>query len=330
LGAVLLSGCSDDATNRNTQEAIDSSGLVSLARVGWFWASAPVDTNYVFTLAPENRVETRWFLPRVRVKRLYLNPELQGRERDETQQALHVFMKADADGWQPTSWGGIMRGLSRVGVDLSESQFVDLWVNDNQQELADRRGILHIDFGYISEDFFWPEDDQGNLVIGTWQYEDANRDGVFTHDEDTGLDGVSGGDVYGADYGIPEDPFPNINGTEANNREDDEDINGNTIQDLDNGYYSVTIDLANDEALVDVAQEYADQPDVIEKLNGTAWRNYRIRLGDAETVRPTSYDTIPDIHAVTHIRVWYEDQEPGAPQTVNLQLSELSFLGSSK
>jgi len=309
-------------------EGIDSSDLVSLARIGWSWASAPVDSNNLFTLAPEDRVETRWFLPKERVKRLYLNPELQDRERDETQQALHLFMKAGSDGWQPSNWGGIMRSLSRVGLDLSKSQFVEFWLNDDQQDILDRRGTLHIDFGYLSEDFFWPEDDEGNLEIGTWQFEDANRDGVFTHEEDVGLDGVTGNDVYGAEYGSAADPFASINGTEANNREDDEDINGNTVQDRDSGYFSIAIDLAEDAALVDVAQEYADQPDVIEKLNGSAWRKYRIRLGDVEEARPASGGTTPDIHAVTHIRVWYEDTEAGAPETVDLQLSELSFLGS--
>ena len=36
-----------------------------------------------------------------------------------------------------------------------------------------RRGRLHIDFGYVNEDGFWPQDDEENLIVGSWEREDG-------------------------------------------------------------------------------------------------------------------------------------------------------------
>ncbi len=104
----------------------------------------------------------RWYLPKDRVLRRYLNPDLVNQERDETQQAMDLYMQADPDsGWGAQNWGGIMRGISRTGLDLSRSQFLEFWVNDKEPDATQRSGNLHIDFGYISEDGFWPQDSDG-------------------------------------------------------------------------------------------------------------------------------------------------------------------------
>jgi len=39
-------------------------------------------------------------------------------------------------------------------------------------------------------------------------------------------------------------------------------------------------------------------------------------------------NAIADIAAIRHFRIWYEDDEPNAPEAVSLQLSEMAFLGS--
>ncbi|MFH2053934.1 MAG: cell surface protein SprA [bacterium] len=318
-------------------EGVDSSNFVSLNRTGWSWASAPyLGSGYVSRegdlrqFDPIDRVQTlRWFLPRDRVLRRYLNPELQNQERDETQQAMDLYLRAEDGIWDPEDWGGIMRGISRTGVDLSKSQFVEIWVNDGKIDLADRSGRLHIDFGFINEDGFWPKDAAGQLIVGDFEQEDGivdgNRDGVWTYDEDIGLDGrENGSQRYSAEYEIDGDaPFPRINGTSRNNREDTEDLNGNTRLDRDNGYFTTTIDLAETEALVDVLFDYDDVQDLREL--GQAWRKYRIPLGAVDSV---SVGTAANIKAVTHVRIWYENDDAIAPAAVHLQLSELKFLGS--
>ena len=58
----------------------------------------------------DNRVEqVRWFLPQERVLRRYLNPELVNQERDETQQAMNMYLRSDDGIWESDDWGGIMR-----------------------------------------------------------------------------------------------------------------------------------------------------------------------------------------------------------------------------
>ena len=318
-------------------EGVDSSNFVSLTRTGWSWASAPflgmayVDSTMdMRSFDPVDRVGTvRWFLPRERVLRRYLNPDLINQERDDTQQAMDLFLRADDDKWDPEDWGGIMRGISRTGIDLSKSQFVEIWVNDGHPDRELRTGRLHIDFGYINEDGFWPLGADGQPVTGTFEQEDGIgdnfRDGIWTYDEDIGLDGNENGPQrYSAEYEIDGDsPFPRINGTARNNREDSEDLNRNGRLDRDNGYFTTTIDLKNTPALIDVDYDFDDVQEMRDK--GIAWRKYRIPIGVVDSV---SVGTAANIKAITHVRIWYENDAVDAPQEMHLQLSDFKFLGS--
>lgn len=338
-------------------EGVDASDVITLTRGSWFWASAPVvdvpGTTEKYD-ANDRVPAVRWFLDRDRVLRRYLNPDLEGQERDETQQAMDLFLHTGTDTtWGEQSWGGIMRGISRTGLDLSRSQFLEFWVNDKVANPEDRSGNLHIDFGYISEDGFWKKNPDGTPITGTWEREDginseAERDYVWTQSEDVGLDGNERGtQLYDAsytydgtttlsttgeelaiDYPGPDTPYPGINGTARNNREDTEDLNGNTRLDQENTYFSAVIALA-DSALIDVLRDYpASQTDEL-AAEGQAWRKYRIRLSDVVPVAQDAGD-VPNIEAVTHIRIWYEDSEGdfAGRKQVHLQLSDLRFLGS--
>jgi cell surface protein SprA len=228
-----------------------------------------------------------------------------------------------------------MRGLGRSGIDLSKAQFIEFWINDFDT-VGIRRGKLHIDFGTISEDFVWPATDSG-LEYNTEQLEDFNRDAIFaTQQEDVGLDAeidlsapegpvvVREGEPYSAEEGTDEDPYPRINNTARNNFEDKEDLNDDTRFNRGSGYFSVTIDLAETEPLVDVWRDYPG-----EDLQGTTWRKYRIRLDKTGIEELSDGGAIADIAAVKHVRIWYEDPDPiGRPDLTRLQLSELQFLGS--
>ena len=320
-------------------EGVDASDIITLTRIGWSWAAPPflgerhrLETGDMRTFDPEDRVDNvRWFLPKDRIERRMLNPDLVNQERSETQQVMDLYLRDDDGVWDDEDWGGITRGLSRTGQDLSKSQFVEIWVNDGHTDIQDRSGKLHIDFGYISEDGFWPLDENDEFILGTHQQEDGimpgtEADGVWSYDEDIGLDGNENGPQrFEVDYNISGDqPFPRINGTARNSREDNEDINGNSTLDLDDGYFTTVIDLAETEALVDVVYDYTDVADLI--ANNQAWRKYRIRIGDVDTV---SVNLQPNIKAITHARIWFEDDDPVDPTApVHLQLSEFKFLGS--
>lgn len=325
-------------------EGVDSSNYVSLTRASWSWASVPFlgeayqDSSLDFrTFEPEKRVTTRWFLPRDRVLRRYLNPNLIKEERDDTQQVMDLYLRAD-DGWESDNWGGIMRGISRTGLDLSKSQFVEIWVNDGVPDKDFRSGRLHIDFGYINEDGFWTLDEDSNLVIGNFDQEDGITynpetgegtapDGIFTAAlEDIGLDGLgeNGPQGYNANYEIGGDsPFPRINGTARNSREDTEDLNRNARMDRNDGYFTTVIDLKNTQALIDVDYDFEDVQDL--KDQNIAWRKYRIPLGAVDKV---SGGSIADIRSITHARIWYENDTQDARDAVRLQLSDFKFLGS--
>ncbi len=346
--SLQLSGeIAGSVPNPNTQgdvfledfEGIDASDIMPISRLSWMWGSAPAqgrDPDYVAEVndprdfVPQDRTDVRWFLPKDTVQRRFLNPDLREAEGKEPQQVLQVRMDAGDAGWGGTSWGGIMRGLGRSGIDLSKAQFLEFWVNDFRPQPTARRGRLHVDFGYIDEDFFWPVRD-GALRTDTWEREDANSDGIFAAaTEDVGLDrdlnDPGAPDYYDPAFNDYADPYPLINGTERNLREDTEDLDGDTQQDRLNGYYSIMVDLA-DSALVDVLRDYpADQVAGLEAA-GQAWRKFRIRLNDARAVSPPS-GTSPQIRQVTHVRIWYEDAEPGAPRQTQIQLSEIKFLGS--
>ncbi|MHB8078090.1 MAG: T9SS outer membrane translocon Sov/SprA, partial [Candidatus Krumholzibacteriia bacterium] len=347
--SLQLSGeIAGSVPNPNTQgdvyledfEGIDASDIMPVSRLSWMWGSAPAqgrDADYVNAVndprdfTPQDRAQVRWFLPKDVVQRRFLNPDLREAEGKEPQQVLQLWMDAGDAGWGNSTWGGIMRGLGRSGIDLSKAQFLEFWVNDFRPQPTERRGKLHIDFGYIDEDFYWPVRD-GALVLGTWEREDINPpDGIFTAaTEDVGLDrelnGPGAPDYYAPDFNSYADPYPQINGTERNLREDSEDLDGDTLLDRLNGYYSITVDLA-DSAQVDVLRDYA--PDQVTGLEaaGQAWRKFRVRLNDARPVSPPD-GTAPQIRQVTHVRVWYEDGSAGAPRQTQLQLSEIKFLGS--
>jgi len=261
--------------------------------------------------------------------RRYLDPDLTGQDRDETQASMSLFFRADDGTWDAEDWGGITQGFSRVGEDLSSAQFVEIWLNDGQPDISLRRGKLHIDFGFISEDGFWPMDLTGQLVVGEWEREDGilpgqDPDGVWTHEEDIGLDGNEfGAQRYAPDFEIGGDtPFPSINGTARNNREDNEDINGDASFNQDNGYFTVTIDLKETEALVDVVYDYGDVEDLVS--DNIAWRKYRVPVASVDEV---SLDAVPNLSRVTHVRIWYEDPEPGGRAARELQVSEFKFVG---
>jgi len=324
-------------------EGVDSSDVISLTRIAWSWSSAPfLGKRYLEenpdprTFDPEDRVETvRWFLPQERSLRRHLNPDLINQERDETQPSMDLYLRADDGSWGDEDWGGIMRSISRTGLDLSKAQFVEIWVNDGVADIDRRRGKLHIDFGYINEDGFWPVDGD-NLEIGTRQREDGivdefPDDVFYAPEEDIGLDGNEfGPQRFDAAYEINGDtPYPGINGTARNTREDDEDLNGDDRLNTDNGYFTATIDLKETDALVDVVYDYDNAGDLF--AANIAWRKYRIPVTAVDTV---SVGTAANLRAITHTRIWFEDPPDDTNNheirtaPITLQMSEFKFLGS--
>jgi hypothetical protein len=289
--------------------------------------------------------EVRWYSPPSAVKQKDLKPNLTDvLGARNPQQVLCISVpKRPSPSVVPDDstrlWVGLTYPLDQVGLDLTRSQFIELWVNDFRDHHAPdaaarvrgRHVKLHVDLGTVGEDQMRAPDAPPNGLLDT---EDKRGDNVLTQDEDTGLDGlmnpdsgttrirdlVTAGpaDPAGDDFHPPDEAvtksegrslYPvhwrSVNGTE-NNRTilpvpDTEDINLNRILDPNDDYVEYTIDLGDVSAQAPYLETdvYRDFPGVAED-NG--WRRYRIPIGDPQAKKFGN----PNLALVQHVRVWLQ------------------------
>lgn len=299
------------------EASLEAPGDVTLDRSEWYPASAP---HLEYYDASSRMGSIGWYSPESRVRRHLLDPELQGSSRDATESALEIYLE-DLDG--SGTWGGIMTGYQSPGPSLVNVSELEIWVNDFRQDPDERQGFMHVDVGTISEDFAWPLDLEGEPQYGTSQWEDFNRDRVFdVNTEDVGLDAwIVGSDVlrqgapYDATWSATGCPYPGINNTALNGREDSEDLNSDDVINALNNYNSWSIDLANDVADVDVAVDYP-----IEDLEGTAWRRYVLPI-DASVL--ITGQGLWSAEQCNHLRIWFAGLSPS--DEARFQLARVKF-----
>lgn|GEM_PF-6640530 len=327
-------GCSDDDPV-SPSPGPDLEVTWPEARSLWSRSAAPhhgLDPEYVAAtgdarqFAPAARVETRWFLPHDPVYRRYLEPHAEGDVRAQIEPTLELYLRAEDGVWEACSWGGITRGLGVKGISLDPWVHLEVWVNDFTVDPQMRRGRLHFDFGFLDEDFAWPQDGTGEMITGTYQDEDADGDGVFTYLEDLGLDGIpSSSDLYGVEYGSGADPFPYINGTEHNQIHDHEDLDGDGAFETFEACFTLAVDLSDTPAFVDVLADYPTSETGELADLGQTWRGFRLPLASARVVSSPPEMRAPDPDHVTHLRIWYEDQSAGGGAARRLQLARMAF-----
>jgi hypothetical protein len=338
---------------------LPSGGEVPLVEVGGR-VSAISDTL--------RNTELRWYSPPSYVKERDLKPNLidaQGAQNPRQVLCLSVPRRPSGALTPETPlWAGVDYMLDQVGLDLSRSQFIELWVNDfNDQHASDGLGRvrgrhvkLHIDLGTMSEDQMRSPDQPPNGLLDT---EDRARDNVLTVDEDTGLDGLmnpdssivrdlvtsNATDPEGDDFRPPNeivtreparsiDPrnWVSVNGTEGNRTinpvPDTEDQNLNGALDTNNNYLEYTIDLGDvsPEAPYLVTDVHAAFPATAED-NG--WRRYRIPIAGSGAVKFGN----PNLTMVQRVRVWIQgvvesDESPADIRKPLLMLGGLEIVGS--
>src|SRR5262249_54038224 len=129
--------------------------------------------------------ETRWYSPYSVVKEKDLKPtlqEAQGAQNNRPVLAISVPKRPKA--WTPgkTLWCGVQSVLDPVGLDLSRSQFIELWVDDFNDfhdpahpapRVRGQHVRMHIDIGTVSEDQMRAPDEPPNGRLDT---EDTNKD----------------------------------------------------------------------------------------------------------------------------------------------------------
>jgi hypothetical protein len=298
-----------------------------------------------------------WFNPFNVVRERDLRPALtRAEDRDAPVSVLSWWVPQKYSGAAHDSlWFGVTQPLDRNGIDMSRSQFIDLWINDFRdfQYLRKSGVTLNIDIGTVSEDAQHYPDALPNGVLDS--EDQLPRDRQLDATEDTGIDSVfsegetlisnptarlnaSTSDPHGDDWRVPDDAYEDErdprrwrfnNGTERNQNyrgvPDTEDMNADGRLDVLENFIRYSFDL-NDTTFLDtdVYEEFSGQEDVTPD-NG--WRRFLIPL-DANIAE--SFGS-PDLFNVRQIRVWLDglDQLPTLnmdPQVYARPLFEIAQL----
>lgn len=289
-------------------EGTEESSSFGLVRRQWDFMSIPeTKTGGKELVASERFQDVWWYNPRNTVTRGDINPDLTEEERKKFVSIMEVALRngSTTDENSMNAWGGIMRIVSKTGLDLKERKFFEVWVNDYNRN----RGKMHIDMGLLSEDAMWSWDepngqlDSEDKVPRDGKLDDSGSEGP--NDEDSGLDGMfnyeetgGGSDPHGDDWSYNEDnkeDYSRINGMEGNGFLDTEDLNGNGKVDDEKAYFRFTVDFESREYLAANGTQDAN----------TNWSLYRIPM--AKAVEETlSTDPTFD-KGVKYVRIWFED-----------------------
>lgn len=358
----------DDAAFVDDMEGAEDADELGIHRTQWLPASEPLDVISVLGGADipagaSGRAEgAYWFHPQSSTRREDFNLNLTEQEAQEVVEVLQLAVPVDLSAAQLAAypalaetnarnaargdslWSGLMRGFAGQGLDLSEAEYLEIWVNDFQQEASERRGRLHFDLGAINEDFWNPQ-------LGEFDTEDREGIGVFdVNQEDIGLDGRanaaesvdplapspyrSPADPAGDDYEPAElaDAYANsyfkVNGSEGNQRLDTEDLNDDGDLDETNSYFTLAVDLA-DQPFTDMVTVYEDETGA-PPANSKAWRLYRLNLAEARVVSD-GFDA-PDWTRIKHFRFWLEGfagPAPGGGAPSNrLEIASIKLVGN--
>lgn len=325
--------------NPNTKNAIyvdDMEGTAEVSSYGitrrqWDPMSIPRITVETDEVSPDDRYgAVDWYNPDYQdnsrnVFRQDLNPDLTREEGDNKIPVLEVALSGGTigTGEATDAWGGIMRLVSKAGLDLKDRKFFEVWVNDF--DLA--RGKMHIDMGLLGEDMMWSQD----APDGFLNTEDRNQDGVLDDsgnddpqfDEDTGFDILfdagetgTGGDPAGDNYNYDENnenDFSSINGPESNGFLDTEDLNNDGILNDERSYFRFTVDFETREN--NVGEGATD--------GSKNWQLYRIPLALAA---PTAIATPPTYdQGIKYVRIWFEDLDT---TSAKFQIASLEVTGN--
>ena len=329
-------------------EGTEDSDRLALSRRSWYPASLPFGDNGL-PKSPTDQLGFIWYNiePKYGIHRRDLNPNLDTKENTLVQTLdLDLDVTPSADSTLTAAYAGIMLGFPNGGIDISQGQFIEIWVNDFKPDPLQRGGKLHIDLGIIDENFHNP----GAL---TFDDEDKNHDGFAATFDDTGLDGLfdtdgtpnegatsSNPDPNGDDINLNRDVittrFEKVNGTEKNLSYDTEDLDRNGQMTTENTYFSYEINLA-DSADIDIRRQYPGYdgfdntaesaiPGMEHPHENDAWRLYRIRLTDNKAIGRPRFDEI------RHARIWFDDasavvRTDGVGKN-RLQIADISVQGN--
>jgi cell surface protein SprA len=272
----------------------------------------------------QNRSELKWFNPYDPVRITQIWPEREVQTQDDRQDVIFLEFVPDTMAVYPeSSWAGIIRPFYTGLADQTQSKFIEIWYLPDP-DVTYGAPRLHLNLGLISEDI------DGDGLKDTEDRLNGREDGVFQHEEDTGLDGLfsvdepgysstnpdPSGDDWAYDDNNPND-YSRINGTENNRNDPDrrgrfdtEDINNNGSLDAQDGYYEYIIDL--------------NDPDYYVESTSTGWKLLRIPLQDPDAYSIRGAEGSADFARINYARMWLT----GALQPYLLKIALFELVGN--
>jgi hypothetical protein len=305
--------------NPNTQNQIyidDMEGIrdavtLSMNPERWRWSSIPLRTGLLHiddptTTDPQKYAEIHWYSPLNAVKEREFKPSLtqaQGSLNTHPVLALSLPRRplTVPDPSQPL-WSGLTQPIDPVGIDLTRSQFIEVWVNDfrdyhngiHVDRVRGRHVKLHLDLGAVDEDQQRAPDEppNGRLDSEDVSQNGAGRDGKLEVNdqinEDTGLDN----ELDGAEPGPPLDL---VTASASDPHGDDFHEPDSKYQDLDPRKWLYTNGTEGDKNVVPVPET--------EDLNnnggfdqGNNYFEYTVTLGDTAGCDSCKRYLASDIH----------------------------------
>lgn len=324
----------------------------------WRWSSVPkraisvVSGTATFSqsfldLPLQSNAELHWYSPPNVVKERDLRPRLsdaQGAQNPRQVLALTVPRRPATADAADTLWAGLTYPLDQVGIDLSRSQFIELWVNDFADHHdtgvvppIDRiRGLnvkLHVDLGVVSEDMMRAPNRVPNGLLDSEDKKPRDNQLIVTdtNNEDTGYDGrlsIEESSAAVADL-ITANPAADPEG-------DDFRTTDNNFKEIDPRRYTGTNGVEGNKTVlpvpdtedlnlndqIDTQEDYfeytiplgdANSPYLVTDVrrdfaladSSNGWRRYRIPLTDSLRVQ----FGVPDLTIARHVRVWIEGMQ---------------------
>ncbi|MCP4546118.1 MAG: cell surface protein SprA [bacterium] len=330
-------------------EGAEDADELGIQRAMWQMASAPITDMRVPggadipALASTRADLYYWYNPHGEMmpRRSDFNLNLQSTEADDNVEVLRLNVPAhlsesdvanfskigpinDANNARGDSlWVGLMRGFGGEGLDLSEAEYIEIWVNDFQQDKDHRVGRIHFDLGAIDEDFWKPERNSSQHDTEDFKF----PTGTFREsEEDVGLDQLHNDEEPDIDHPLEDSDSPawggssdmsgddyvagshgnmgyfKINGMENNGRLDTEDFNGNGLLDEVNSYFTLDFSLA-DSAIIDMVDVYQEAGEGTPQKD-RAWRLYRLNLDEARIASDDLGN--PNWSRIQYFRFWVE------------------------
>jgi hypothetical protein len=333
-----------------------------IGRESWQYSSTPVPPTGELSLRDAERLGALWFSVQRQVQRRDLAPDLQTIEGNDFISALGVILTPNPEvPPEGRPWLGLTSVLSQTGVDISEAQYLEMWVNDfnrfhGENAAAGEGKKIRIHLGRVSEDAVWdpqtpPRLDTEGRYLGQGQLdrEDRNGDGQRSFDEDVGLDGLTSAeelaqgvppdttayspsrpsDPGGDDYEFTADP-DDYSGSIADRVRRFRHLNGtenNQRLDTEDLNGNASLDLSNDyfELTFPLAVDSFTVIDVKKDYNLPVSSNNGWRLLRIPLNHPTVKSVgTPDLNSVRHLRLWFD----GFSDTTEFQIASIEIIGN--